>query len=90
VEKGKWPSLSESAKWKHIYPANAFIGNYLRLEILCRYGENEKLYENIRGYFLKMAELTGTLWENNDPGASCNHGFASHVVYWMDKLSLLS
>ena len=89
VEKGKWPNLAEDAKWKNIYPANAFIGNYLRLEILCRYGENEKLLENIRGYFLKMAELTGTLWENNDPGASCNHGFASHVVYWMDKLGLI-
>ena len=50
----------------------------------------EKLLENIRGYFLKMAELTGTLWENDSPTASCNHGFASHVVYWMEKLSLLS
>ncbi len=90
VEKGNWPKLCESAKWKHIYPANAFIGNYLRLEILCRYGENEKLLENIRGYFLKMAELTGTLWENDTTVASCNHGFASHVVYWMEKLSLLS
>ncbi|MBQ8447735.1 MAG: hypothetical protein IJX27_02245 [Clostridia bacterium] len=90
VEKGNWPNLADDAKWKHIYPANAFIGNYLRLELLCRYGENEKLLENIRGYFLKMAELTGTLWENDSPTASCNHGFASHVVYWMEKLSLLS
>jgi hypothetical protein len=90
VEKGNWPNLSAYAKWKNVHPANAFIGNYLRLEILCRYGENEKLYENIRGYFLKMAELTGTLWENDGTTASCNHGFASHVVYWMDKLSLLS
>jgi alpha-L-rhamnosidase len=90
VEKGKWPNLSADAKWKNVHPANAFIGNYLRLEILCRYGENEKLYENIRGYFLKMANLTGTLWENDGTTASCNHGFASHVVYWMDKLSLLS
>jgi alpha-L-rhamnosidase len=90
VEKGNWPNLCEDAKWKNVHPANAFIGNYLRLEILCRYGENEKLYENILGYFLKMAELTGTLWENDGSTASCNHGFASHVVYWMEKLSLLS
>lgn len=90
VEKGKWPNFRPEAKWKNIYPANAFIGSYLRLEILCRYGENEKLLENIRGYFLKMAELTGTLWENDTPTASCNHGFASHVVYWLDKLGLLS
>lgn len=90
VKKGGWPNLADDAKWKRIYPANAFIGNYLRLELLCRYGENEKLLEDIRGYFLKMAELTGTLWENDSPTASCNHGFASHVVYWMEKLSLLS
>ncbi|MBQ9745942.1 MAG: hypothetical protein IJW21_03890 [Clostridia bacterium] len=90
VKKGAWPSLADNAKWKHVHPANAFIGNYLRLELLCRYGEHENLLENIRGYFLKMAELTGTLWENDTPTASCNHGFASHVVYWMEKLSLLS
>ncbi len=86
---GKWPEFREGAKWQHIHPANAFIGNYLRLELLCRYGENEKLLENIRGYFLKMANLTGTLWEMDAPTASCNHGFASHVIYWLDKLGLL-
>lgn len=90
VEKGNWPQLAEDAKWKHIYPANAFIGNYLRLELLYVFGEHEKLLENIRGYFLKMAELTGTLWENDSPTASCNHGFASHVVYWLNGLGLLS
>ena len=89
VEEGKWPDLCENAKWRNIYPSNAFIGNYLRLEILFRYGEHKKLIENIRGYFLKMAELTGTLWENDTPTASCNHGFASHVLYWMDGLGLI-
>ena len=86
----KWPDLKPEAKWQNIYPANAFIGNYLRLELLCRYQENEKLLENIRGFFLKMANLTGTLWENENTNASCNHGFASHVIYWMDKLGLIS
>ena len=37
-----------------------------------------------------MADLTGTLWENDGAYASCNHGFASHVIYWMDKLGLLT
>ncbi len=86
---GKWPEFRDGAKWQHIHPANAFIGNYLRLELLCRYGENEKLLENIRGFFLKMANLTGTLWEMDSPTASCNHGFASHVIYWLDKLGLV-
>ena len=86
----KWPNFKPDAKWQNIYPANAFIGNYLRLELLCSYGEYEKLLDNIHGYFLKMAELTGTLLENENTNASCNHGFASHVIYWMDKMGLLS
>jgi alpha-L-rhamnosidase len=28
-----------------------------------------------------MAERTGTLWENVGDYASCNHGFASHIVH---------
>jgi alpha-L-rhamnosidase len=28
-----------------------------------------------------MALKTGTLWENKDTRASCNHGFASHVAH---------
>ncbi len=86
---GKWPEFKPDAKWQNIYPANAFIGNYLRLELLCREGESEKLLNNIKGYFLKMADLTGTLWEMETPTASCNHGFASHVIYWLDKLGLV-
>ena len=86
----KWPEFTPDAKWKEIYPSNAFIGNYLRLELLDRYGEKEKLIENIRGFFTKMADLTGTLWENDSTTASCNHGFASHVLYWMDRMGMIS
>ncbi len=86
----QWPNFTPEAKWKNIYPSNAFIGNYLRLELLFRYGEQEKLIENIRGFFTKMADLTGTLWENDSTTASCNHGFASHVVYWMDRMGMVS
>mgnify|MGYP002510834010 CR=1 FL=1 len=63
--------------------ANAFIGNYLRIELLYREGLYEEVLNNIRGYFAKMAALTGTLWEHDMPSASCNHGFASHVIYWL-------
>jgi alpha-L-rhamnosidase len=85
----KWPDFTPEAKWKEIYPSNAFIGNYLRLELLYLYGEHEKLTQNIKGFFTKMADLTGTLWENDSTTASCNHGFASHVVYWMDGMGML-
>ena len=86
----QWPNFTPDAKWKNIYPSNAFIGNYLRLELLFRHGEHEKLIENIKGFFTKMADLTGTLWENDSTTASCNHGFASHVVYWMDRMGMVS
>ena len=81
VSKGVYPE---------IWPANAFIGNYLRLDLLDRYGLKDELYGNIKGYFTYMAEQTGTLWELVSDDASCNHGFASHVIYWMDRLGLIS
>ena len=49
-------------------------------------GYREMLDKNVRDYFLGMAELTGTLWEHDDISASCNHGFASHVLVWLDML----
>ncbi len=72
-----------------IYPANAFIGNYLRLDLLDRFGLRDELYDNIKGYFTYMADKTATLWENVGDYASCNHGFASHVIHWMEHLGLL-
>lgn len=86
---GKWPEFTPDAKYQEIYPSNAFIGNYLRLELLYRFGAHEKLIGNIKGYFTKMAALTGTLWENESTTASCDHGFASHVIYWMDGLGMI-
>lgn len=81
---------AEKGLYPEIWPANAFIGNYLRLDLLCKHGFNEELYDNIKGYFTYMAERTGTLWENISIHGSCNHGFASHVLYWMDKLGLIA
>ena len=69
--------------YPEIAPANAFIGNYLRLDWLMRLGKHDKVRENILGYFLHMAERTGTLWELQQAQASCNHGFASHVAVWL-------
>jgi len=66
--------------------ANAFIGNYLRLDILMREGLYAQLLDEIAGYFDYMALRTGTLWENIHSGASCCHGFASHVVVWLEKI----
>jgi len=79
----------KTGKFPEIYPANAFIGNYLRLDLLDRYSEHDMLLDNIRGYFTYMAKSTGTLWENVDDGASVCHGFASHVVVWMKDMGLV-
>ncbi len=76
--------------YPEIYPANSFIGNYLRLDLLDRYGLSDELYDNIKGYFTYMADRTGTLWEHSGDWASCNHGFASHVIHWMNSLGLLA
>ena len=75
------PRSKGAASTAALHPANAFIGYYLRMELLSRYGLYAQLLSEIRGYFLPMAQLTGTLWENKDMRASCNHGFASHVCH---------
>ena len=84
---------ANTGKYPEIYPAAPFIGNYLRLDLLHRYGYYEKLYGDIRGYFEYMADRTGTLWEHARVDAygscSCNHGFASHVIYWMKTLGVV-
>lgn len=61
-----------------VAPANAFIGNYLRLIILLRMKKFDKAVSDVRGYFTEMAKITGTLWEHDDISrGSLNHGFAS-------------
>ncbi len=75
------PKRNAAQTWPEIAPANAFIGNYLRLELLSRYGLCGQVKKEIVDYFLYMAQITGTLWENVGAYASCNHGFASHVAH---------
>ncbi len=57
------PYNRNEERTKKIIPANAFIGDYLRILVLLRMKEFAKATNDIRGYFLKMAETTGTLWE---------------------------
>ncbi|MFH1742759.1 MAG: hypothetical protein ABIH23_27450 [bacterium] len=74
------PKRKRTKKYPEVREANAFVGNMLRLEILSRYGRCQQILDESISYLLYMAELTGTLWENVGTYASCNHGFASHVV----------
>ncbi len=74
------PDRKQTALHPDVAFANAFVGNYLRMEILRAEKRYEQMIREIRGYFLGMARRTGTLWEHDQEKASCNHGFASYVA----------
>jgi alpha-L-rhamnosidase len=73
------PRLSTKA-FADIAPSNAFMGNIMRLELLSRAGLTDQLVAEAKSYFLYMAELTGTFWENMSNEASMNHAFGSHII----------
>ena len=75
------PGRIHNNPYPGVYFANAFIGNYLRLELLSRYNMRSQLLDESIDFFHYMAERTGTLWENISTHASLNHGFASHIVH---------
>ena len=77
------PGRDPETEFPDVPVSNAFIGNYLRLETLFRQGEYALVEKEIRAFFLPMARATGTLWENMHAHASCCHGFASAVAWWM-------
>jgi alpha-L-rhamnosidase len=75
------PKRQQSKAFPEIYPANSFVGNVLRLELLSRQGLGRQLLDESVDFHLYMADRTGTLWENVGDYASCNHGFASHLAH---------
>ncbi len=75
------PHRKEDNKFPDVHFANSFPGNYLRLELLSKNQKAEQLLDESVEFFSYMAKRTGTLWENISPTASCNHGFASHIVH---------
>lgn len=81
------PERKNKGLYPEIYPSNAFIGNYLRLDILTQYQLKDQCLREMEDYFYYMAEKTGTLWENTFDCASCNHGFASYAAYLIEKNS---
>ncbi len=71
---------------EHIEPKNAFIGLYVRLLALLKHGRRDTLERDVIGFFGKMNEKTGTLWEALRTNASLDHGFASFVVLVIDEI----
>lgn len=86
------PKRKATKKHPKIHFANAFIGNYLRLELLSRAGLSAQIVDETREYLSSMAERTGTLWEHDNISNSCDHGFASHaaVSLFRDVLGVVS
>ena len=77
-------------EYPEIHPSNAFIGNYLRMELLSQAGRAKQILDENRSFYLPMVDKTGTLWENMTDHASCNHGFAAHIarVLYRDVLGV--
>ena len=60
-------------------PKNAFIGLYLRMNVLLNIGNGKMLYDNIKTFCEGMCRTTGTLWEYREQKGSYDHGFASYL-----------
>lgn len=84
------PTRKSKEIYPKVYGANAFIGNYLRMELLSQKGYVQQLINETKAFFYYMVQGTGTLWEHTGAYASCNHGFASHVIhcYYRDVLGI--
>lgn len=62
-------------------PINAFIGLYLRMNVLINMEDSRLMAENLKSFCLHMSRTTGTLWEYRDGvWGSLDHGFASYVA----------
>ncbi len=79
--KDNFGPLRKKGTYPEVAPSNSFIGNYLRFLWLKKLGENERIKKECLDYFYEMAIYGNTLWEKNVPNASCNHGFASSIIY---------
>ena len=59
---------------------NAFIGAYLRLEVLLKLEQYDLVLRDVKDLFGSMGDVTGTLWEYRQPHGSRDHGFASYAL----------
>ena len=63
--------------------SNMLTGHCLRLWWLLSRGYKRECIIEAKRMFLNMAKHTGTLWENESPNASCNHGFTSILTVFL-------
>ena len=65
--------------------SNMLTGHCLRLWWLLDRGYKKECIIEAKRMFLNMAKQTGTLWENDNPNASCNHGFTSIITVFLTE-----
>lgn len=70
----------ESIENKDIHRSNIIIGLIIRETLLLERGYIEQAIEECKEILYGMAVRTGTLWENVDIRASCNHNIASYFA----------
>lgn len=63
--------------------SNTFMGEYFRMELLCRYNLVPQFIGENTENLMRQVKLTGTFWEQQyrTLRTSCSHGFATHVAY---------
>ena len=69
---------------------NAFIGLYLRMNVLLNMKDSKLMAQNVKDFCLHMCRTTGTLWEFKDGFGSLDHSFASYVALTLPFADLLS
>ena len=79
------PGRNAETVYPEVYPSNAIVGNYLRLELLLENGYHSQVLQECKDFFLQMARLTGTLWEHSRLSSSLNHGFASIAAQYIHQ-----
>ena len=73
-------SATRAEEHPEIAEINAFIGAYLRLEVLLKLKQYDLLLRDVKGLFGHMGKATGTLWEFRQPTGGRDHGFASYAL----------
>jgi alpha-L-rhamnosidase len=84
------PRRDTKKTYPRVFPANAFMGNYMRIDLLARHGLKKQALAEAEAFFHPMSQQTGTLWEHMGAHSSCNHGFASYIghVLYRDALGV--
>lgn len=80
IKKGFGEFAEKNSEKYDFCPTNAFIGMYLRMNLLHNIGDPQLMKDNIISFFGGMSGLTGTLWELKTTVGSLDHGFASYVA----------